>query len=189
MFAQPHPCQVRADSCQLRTPHLLPLCRLPCLNGDAQMPPHRCDATDTMSGAPISTPWYNKLGAKAGGSCGFAEATPNANGSSSTKQSSSSRTCNIRTGRPTKSDMLRATGLSAAQSVLSFDWPKRHMEYDEQTPRPALSAAIVASVRARRKRLSLNSQGSQLKHALICEMASLVSGLAERHRYINYLGQ
>ena len=152
VFAQPYPCQSMPNSCQLRTPHFLPPCRLPRLNGDAQMPPQRCDATDTMGGAPSHTPWYNTLGAKAGGSCGFAEATPNAGARSSTKQSSSSRACNNRTARPTKSDIFRATGMSAAQSVVSFDCPTFchrkcegfYMGYDEQAARPALAAATVA---------------------------------------------
>ena len=183
VFAQPHPCQVMPDSCQVRTPHFLPLFRLPRLDGDAQMPSQRCHVTDTTSGVPPFTPCCNKGQArtpKVSGSCRFAEATPNAGGSSSTKQSSSSRTCNNRVGRPTKSDMLRANGLSAAQSVLSFDCPKLcrrkcegfYMGYDEQAARPALAAAklIGASVRALRERLSLNSQGSQLNHALVREI-------------------
>ena len=113
------------------------------------MPSQRFHLTDATSGVPPFTP-------KANGSCRFAEAMPNAGGSSSTKQSSSSRTCNNRAGRPTKSDILRANGLSAAQSVLSFDCPKLcrrkceglYMGYDEQAAKPALAAAIVASVRA-----------------------------------------
>ena len=145
------------------------------------MPSQRFHVTDATSGVPPFTP-------KASGSCRFAEAMPNAGGSSSTKQSSSSRTCNNRAGRPTKSDILRANGLSAAQSVLSFDCPKLccrkgkglYMGYEEQA---ALSyeqaAANVASVRALRERLSLNSQGSQIKHALVCEMGNSVSGNAE----------
>ena len=144
------------------------------------MPSQRFDPTDATNGVPPFTP-------KASGSCRFAEAMPNAGGSSSTKQSSSSRPCNNLAGRPTKSDMLRANGLSAAKSVLSFDCPKLcrrkceglYMGNDEQAARPALAAAIVASVRALRERLSLNSQGSNLKHALVREMASLVSGHAE----------
>ena len=128
------------------------------------MPSQRFHVTDATSGVPPFTP-------KASGSCRFAEAMSTAGGSSSTKQSSSSRTCNNPAGRPTKSDMSRANGLSAAQSVLSFDCPKLcrrkceglYMGYDEQAARPALAAAIVASVRALRERLSLNSHGSRLK--------------------------
>lgn len=83
--------------------------------------------------------------------------------------------------------MIRATGFSAAQSVLSFDCPRLchrrcegfYMGCDEQATKPAQAAAIVASVRALRERLRHNSKGSQLKHALVHEMASLVSGYPE----------
>ena len=164
--------------------------RPPRLDGDAQMPSHRCHVADATSGVPSFTPCCNKGQArtpKASGSCRFVEAMPNVGGNSLAKQSSSSRTCNNRAGRPTKSDILRANGLSAAQSVLSFDCPKLgrrkcegfYMGHDEQAARPALAAAVVTSVRALRERLSLNSQGSQLKHALVREMARLVSGHAE----------
>ena len=159
-----NPCQVMPDSCQVRTPHFVSPFRLRRLDGDAQMPSQRFHVTDATSGVPPFTP-------KASGSCRFAEAMSTAGGSSSTKQSSSSRTCNNPAGRPTKSDMSRANGLSAAQSVLSFDCPKLcrrkceglYMGYDEQAAKPALAAAIVASVRALRERLSLNSHGSRLK--------------------------
>ena len=53
------------------------------------------------------------------------------------------------------------------------------MGCDEQAARPALASAIVASFCALRERLSLNSQGRQFKHALVRDMARLVSGHAE----------
>ena len=111
------------------------------------------------------------------------EVRRNVAGSTSTRETSTSRSCNNPAGRPTKADMLRANGVSAARSVLSFECPRLsrrrceglYMGSDEQAAAPAQAAAIVASVHALRERLSLNSKGSQLKHALVKEMCSLVS--------------
>ena len=165
---------------------------MPRLNGDSQTSSWGFNAAESASGGLGRTPCREKPQTQTDESCEllpptFAEARPNVTGSSSTKQSSSSRACNNHAGRPTKADMVRATGLSAAQSVLSFDCPRLchrrceglYMGCDEQAAKPAQAAAIVASVRALRERLSLNSKGTQLKHALVQEMASLVSGYPE----------
>ena len=91
------------------------------------------------------------------GSCEFPEAAASVGGSSWTMQSSRSKSSNNQGGRPTKADMVRANGLSAAKSVLSFDCPRLcrrsceslYMGGDEQVAAPAQAAAIVASVHAR----------------------------------------
>jgi hypothetical protein len=151
------------------------------------MSSRRCDPNECAGEALGRTSWCDKPEIHTADTFEFAEVRPNVGGSSLDKQSLSSRASNNEAGRPTKADMLRANGLSAARSVLSFRCPGLcrtrcaglYMGCDEQAAKPAEAAAIVASVRALRERLSQNSKGSQLKHALAREMASLVSAYGE----------
>ena len=166
-------CKTVPLPCNICTAYTVPCCRIALFDITPQT-----SVVDTTRAATACTASCNANHDR----CGAGDT-----GSISSKQGPSSRQCNAHVGRPTKKEMLRADGLSAAKSVLSFECPRLcrvrceglHMGLDEQAAKPAKAAAIAASVHSLRERLRFDAKGSTLKDALVREMARLACTHAE----------